>query len=168
MKWTKRNSSDTKDQESDYISFLNNTVSLKTLESNVFKYWILCLDSLSVKYKSRIKFDFRKAGSQKLPSCTLSLKDIGGCAPLKHGRTRKNQERDSLKTKKTEWSQEEKVQKCSGGCTDALWKQKRLTLNMRGNHVSFRGLLISFSLLLCQISTSPLRQSNYLQKLETL
>lgn len=24
-----------------------------------------------------------------MPSCTLSLKDIGGCAPLKHGRTRK-------------------------------------------------------------------------------
>lgn len=23
----------------------------------------------------------------------------------------------------TEWSQEKKVQKCSGGCTDALWKQ---------------------------------------------
>lgn len=136
MKWTKRNSSDTKDQESDYISFLNNTVSLKTLESNVFKYWILCLDSLSVKYKSRIKFDFRKAGSQKLPSCTLSLKDIGGCAPLKHGRTRKNQERDSLKTKKTEESTEKKV-----------WGNAECQLcgRLRGKPNSFnRGLWMEF------------------------
>ena len=37
-----------------------------------------------------------------------------------------------------------------------------------GDHVSFRGLLISNSLLLLQISTSSLWQSNCLQKLETL
>lgn len=68
----------------------------------------------------------------------------------------------------TEWSQEEKVQKCCGGRTDALWKQKRLNSTWGGDNVSFRGLLISNSLLLFQISTSSLWQSNCLQKLETL
>lgn len=45
---------------------------------------------------------------------------------------------------------------------------ERTQLSMGGDHVSFRGLLISNSLLLLQISTSSLWQSNCLQKLETL
>lgn len=67
----------------------------------------------------------------------------------------------------TEWSQEEKVQKCCGGCTDALWKQKRLNSTW-GRSMCLWGLLIFNSLLLLQISTSPLWHSNCLQKLETV
>lgn len=93
-----------KEQKSESICFLNNTATLKMLESNVSKYWILCLDRLSMKYESRIKFNFRNWGSQKLFLCTLSLEDTGWSAPLRHGGTRKNQETDGLKTMKTKGS----------------------------------------------------------------
>lgn len=69
----------------------------------------------------------------------------------------------------TERSQEEKVQKCSGGCTDALWKQKRTHTDYGGKSCVLQRLVNhSKAFLLFQISTSPLWQSNYLQKLETL
>jgi hypothetical protein len=52
----------------------------------------------------------------------------------------------------TEWSQEEKVQKCSGGSTDTLWKQTNKKTHTEpgvGIHMSFRALLISNSSLTC-------------------